>query len=154
MILVLTGTNPYSFERMVKAADSYAEQTIERMFIQLGNTAYRPINADYERFLPRKELLKLIEYADLIITQGGFGSIADCLIADKTVIAVPRKPELNESPDDQEELVKQLEQQGRILAVYDTAMLPQMILKAKHFHCRRSGNHIVPQVINRFIEKF
>jgi hypothetical protein len=35
-------------------------------------------------------------------------------MAGKRVIAVPRKPELHEAPDRQEELVRELEKLGRI----------------------------------------
>ena len=105
MILVLIGTNPYSFHRLAEAADRYAKECGEEMFIQLGHTDYSPVHSKYKRFLNKQELLEKIDDASLVISQGGFGSIADCLERGKRVVAVPRKPELKESPDRQEELV-------------------------------------------------
>ncbi len=153
MILVLTGTNPYSFERLVEAADQYARETKEEMFIQLGHTDYKPIYACYERFLSRSNLMEKIRLADLIISQGGFGSIADCLIAGKTLIAVPRKPELNESPDVQEELVLELEKHGRLLAVYDIEQLESAIENAMKKKEKQQPQTRIPGLIEKFLRE-
>lgn len=151
LILVLLGTNPYSFSRLAKAADSYAAQSQEEVFIQLGHTEYLPVNAKYNTFLCKKELLEKIEEADLIITQGGFGGIGDCLRAGKRVVAVPRKPELKESPDRQEELVRELEKLGRLVGVYEIDDLPAAIHKAKVAKFRQGDTHIVSKLIKQFI---
>jgi UDP-N-acetylglucosamine transferase subunit ALG13 len=152
LILVLTGTNPYGFERMVKAADQYAGEANEDMFIQLGNTDYKPVNASYERFLSRQELLKKIHQSDIIISQGGFGSIAECLMANKNVIAIPRKPELGESPDVKEELVRKLEEQGRLSAVYNIEDLPSVIECSKNKKYRNIHKNKIPKMVKIFIE--
>lgn len=153
MIFVLVGTNPYSFTRLVKAIDKYAQDTGEEVFIQLGHTDYIPHNAAYERFLEKTLIEEKIRQADVIITQGGFGSIADCLIAGKRIVAVPRKPELNEAPDRQEELVKELEKLGRVIAVYDIADLPKAIHRARDFRPAASSAHRIPTIISEFIRK-
>ena len=151
LILVLLGTNPYSFERLAKAADAYAAQIEDEMFIQIGHTAYVPENAAYQPFLDQEALKQKIKTADLIITQGGFGSIADCLMAQKKVVAVPRKPELNEAPDVQEELVRQLEKMGRLIGVYDISKLPQAVKKARQTDFKSGGAHRMAVLIKRFI---
>lgn len=152
MIVVLVGTNPYSFNRLVRAADDYAGRTGEQMFVQLGNTKYIPVNAHYKRFLQREDLIKKIEEADLVITQGGFGSIADCLRAGKKVVAVPRKPELNEAPDRQEDLVRELEKSGRLIGVFDIEDLPEAIEKAKKKDFKNAKKHRINRLISQFIE--
>lgn len=152
MILVLVGTNPYSFKRLVRAADEYAAASGERMFIQLGNTDYIPKHAQHKRFLEREELLSNIRKADLVITQGGFGSIADCLRENKRVVAVPRKPELNEAPDRQEELVRELDGLGRLVGVYDIADLPVAIKKAISIEFERSQKHSIGELVREFIK--
>jgi len=151
LILVLLGTNPYDFSRLAKAIDLYAKQSGEQIFIQLGYTKYKPINSKYKKFLNKKELLKIINAADLIITQGGFGGIADCLRAEKKVIAVPRKPELNESPDRQIELVRELEKQGRLVGVYDIANLPAAIQMVKKIKFKNDNKNHISVIINQFI---
>lgn len=153
MILVLVGTNPYSFERLVRAVDEFAGSSGERIFIQLGNTDYIPRNAEYKRFLEKEELLINIREADLVITQGGFGSIADCLRENKKVVAVPRKPELKEAPDRQEELVREMEKLGRLIGVYNIAELPLAIKKAFATEFRKSEKHNISILVNKFIEE-
>jgi len=152
LILVLLGTNPYSFSRLAKAVDGYSAQSGEEVFIQLGHTRYLPANAKYRRFLSRGDLLEKINNADLVITQGGFGSIADCLRAGKKVVAVPRKPELHESPDRQEELVRELEKLGRLIGVYEIDKLPEAVHDAKTCKFKKSNGHIISKLVNEFIK--
>ena len=151
LILVLLGTNPYSFCRLARAADAYAEKTGDDVLIQLGYTRYVPLNAKYVRFLNKNELIKNIEQADLVITQGGFGSIADCLNAGKRVVAIPRKPELKEAPDRQEELVRELEKLGRLVGVYEIKDLPEAIQKAKRAEFKQADRQVVSKLIKQFI---
>lgn len=152
MIVVLVGTSPYSFRRLVKAADEYAGRTSEEMFIQLGNTEYIPKNGQYKRFLFREELFRKLEMADLAIAQGGFGSIADCLKAGKKLVAVPRKPELREALHSQEELVRELEKAGRLIGVYKIADLPQAIDSARNTVFKNGQKHRINSLIRDFIE--
>ncbi len=154
LILVLLGTNPYSFSRLAKAADLYAEQSGEEVFIQLGYTEYLPTSARCNNFLSKEALLKKIEEADLIITQGGFGGIGDCLRANRRIIAVPRKPELHEAPDRQEELVRELERMGMLVAVYDVKELPHAIEKAKRMSIPKARENKISSLVNQFIMRF
>ena len=104
-ILCLVGTNPYSFERLI----SYVDKTLGTKYnviIQLGNTSYSPKNSVFFKYRKRSEILKLIKKADIVITQGGFGSMRDVLSCNKKLIAVPRLIELNECQGDQKELVE------------------------------------------------
>lgn len=151
MIVVLLGTNPYSFSRLAKAVDIYAAKYNEKIFIQLGYTDYLPVNATYERFLDKKDLLKMINDAELIITQGGFGSIADCLKAGKKVVAVPRKPEFKEAPDRQEEVVREFERLGRLVGLYDIDNLPEAIEKAKLLAVKQEQKNKIDLIIYQFI---
>lgn len=153
MILVLVGTNPYSFERLVRAADDYARTCSEPVFIQLGNTAYEPRYAQYTTFLTSQEVEQKIREASVVICQGGFGSIADSLREGKKVVAVPRKPELNEAPDRQEELVRELERLGLIIAVYEIDRLPQALEDAEKLDTTIQPNHKISALVNQFIER-
>jgi UDP-N-acetylglucosamine transferase subunit ALG13 len=152
LILVLLGTNPYSFDRLVRAVDDYAPGCQEEIFIQLGHTSYIPRNSRYQRFLQKQEILEKISEARIVITQGGFGSIADCLRAGKRIVAVPRKPELKEAPDRQEELVRELERLGRLVGVYEISELPEAIKKAKVAVFKPGTRHQIPDLINQFIK--
>ncbi len=152
MILVLLGTNPYSFSRLAKAIDEYAGENGEECYIQLGHTPYVPKYSSFDKFIDKQDLLKKIEDADFVVTQGGFGSIADCVRAGKIVIAVPRKPELGESPDRQEELVRELENLGKLIGVYEIDNLSNAIRKANATDFSASEDSRIPSMISQFIQ--
>jgi UDP-N-acetylglucosamine transferase subunit ALG13 len=152
LILVLVGTSPYSFDRLISAVDEYAPRCEEEIFIQLGHTSYIPRNACYQRFLEKHVILEKIREASLVISQGGFGSIADCLRAGKRIVAVPRKPELKEAHHSQEELVRELERLGRLVGGYEIGELPEAIRKAKVAVFKPGTRHQIPDLINRFIK--
>ncbi len=153
MILVLVGTNPYSFERLVSEVDRLAKAGVADFFVQLGNTPYEPAHCDFERFVDKDIILKKMAEADVIICHGGFGSIRDALATGKVPVVVPRLQEKNECNDYQVELVKELDSEGRIVAVYDIAGLEDAIGQAplKDF-VGGEGNRI-PRIIQEFIDQ-
>ena len=69
MILVLLGTNPYPFTRLVNAIFEVAKSTDKEFFIQSGNTPLNnsemPANVNSRDFLPKEELVDLIKSAGL-----------------------------------------------------------------------------------------
>lgn len=126
MILCLTGTNPYSFKRLV----FYVDQVLgpnHSVVIQLGNTEYKPKYAESFDFCERSKLLELIDKADLIITQGGYGSMTDVLTRGKKLIAVPRLTDLNESQDDQKELVDYYASKFFLISCYEIEKLEGLV---------------------------
>lgn len=128
MILCLTGTNPYSFERLV----SYVDQVLGSKYnvvIQLGNTNYKPHYAECFDFCERSKIIELIDKADLIITQGGYGSMTDVLTRGKKLIAVPRLTALNESQDDQKELVDYFASKNFLVSCYEISKLNELVNK-------------------------
>ncbi len=153
MIVVLVGTNPYSFERLVRGVDIYAEQSGETVFVQLGNTPYEPIHCEFARFVPRDFIFGKLREADLLICHGGFGSIRDGLAAPIPILAVPRKRELGECQDYQEELVQELSSQGLIATLDDITQLPQSIAQMKKAQPKAPPPCRIPQLISSFLSK-
>ena len=151
VILVLVGTNPYSFERMVGAVDELAEKKKWDVFIQLGNTAYEPSHCKYERFVNKDIILEKIQACEFVICHGGFGSMRDALAADKKIIAVPRKPELGECNDYQEELVRELEDLGLVMGVYDIDTLPDAVERLDTFIPDKPGPNRIPDIIQEYL---
>jgi UDP-N-acetylglucosamine transferase subunit ALG13 len=128
MILCLTGTNPYSFERLV----SYVDQVLGSKYnvvIQLGNTKYKSRYSECFDFCERSKIFELIDKADLIITQGGYGSMTDVLTRGKKLIAVPRLNDLNESQDDQKELVDYYASKNFLLSCYEIEKLEGLVIE-------------------------
>ena len=156
MILVLLGTNPYDFTRLIKAIDSFAQNTDERIEIQLGHSLTLPAYTHYFTFLPKEQLEEKIEAARLIITHGGYGSIYDCLQHRKKIIAVPRKREQKEALDSglgQNELVQYLEQKNRVLALYDVANLSKKIKEADLFEPDFNYENRLTQAVSAILNK-
>lgn len=119
MILCLLGTNPYQFDRLASAFDQACKSLNLEGFIQLGNTNSNSKNCHSFDFKARSEIQELISKADLIVTQGGYGSMMDVLEAKKPLIAVPRLIQYGECLDDQTELVNYWEEKGFLLSCSD-----------------------------------
>lgn len=126
IILCLVGTNPYSFDRLVSYVDKNLGPNHD-VTIQLGNTSYSPNHSDFFRYKKRSDIIKLINKADIVITQGGFGSMRDVLNCNKNLIAVPRLIELNECQDDQKELVDYYASKNYLVACDDVKNINYII---------------------------
>lgn len=152
MILCMTGTGPYNFDRVTKQLDQLAIKNDWEVFIQIGHADYLPENCKYEAFMGRDRLEALIEKCELVVCHGGFGSIRDSLAHNKPVIAVPRIAELNEVQDDHQYImVKELEKAGHIMAIYDVNDLEAAIAGASDFNIKRIQNSKIPSIINDYI---
>lgn len=136
-IFITTGTYKLQFNRLIAEIDMLIENKKIRanVIAQIGSSTYKPKNFTYFEFCGQIELHKHIDNADLIICQGGSGSIMDSLLKGKRVIAIPRLTEFNEFFDDHQiQLVSELEQLGLILAAYNINSLGNIINKAKKFN--------------------
>jgi len=151
MIFVMVGTNPYSFDRMVRPLDELAGKYDWDMRMQLGHTDYVPKHCQYDDFISREEVQQYIADSEMIICHGGFGSIRDALAYKKPIVTVPRKPEFNESQDYQEEMVKELEDNGYVLGVYDIEKLESTIAAARNFTPDQSAGSKIPDIIKNFM---
>lgn len=152
MILVLLGTNPYSFERLARAVDELAARHGWDVFIQMGNTPYQPKHCQYATFLPRAEVAAKARECELMIVQGGTGSIHEGLAAGKPVVAVPRRPQLGESQDYQEDLVRAMEAQGRLLGVYEIDQLEVVIERARSFRAAPGPGNRISSLVRDYLE--
>lgn len=120
--------------------------------MQTGNTNYKPLHCRYAAFLPREQIQKLVTECEVLVTQGGAGSIHEGLACGRPVVAVPRQPELNESQDQQMELVKAMEHAGRLIGVYNIATLYECIQKARTFHACIPAKHRITELITNYID--
>ncbi|MFC1809407.1 glycosyltransferase [Candidatus Omnitrophota bacterium] len=155
MILVLFGTNPYQFERLAQAVQDFVNITQKDVVVQLGNTISDIPGAECYDFMPRPKLISFIEKADIIITQGGFGSIADCLQYNKKIVAVPRRRELKECKDDAEgqvAIVRELEGQGKLVGVYDIKDLQSAIKKVYTLKPQITTTSKIPTIVADFVK--
>jgi UDP-N-acetylglucosamine transferase subunit ALG13 len=155
MIFAIFGTSPYGFERLAKALEKLASGTGERIVAQLGYTSYRPEGVEHFDFLPYPDILRYIDQADLVVTQGGFGAILDCVKAGKPVVAVPRMQEygeLTDRPNGQMELVRELDREGKVTGCFDLEELEEHVRKARSAEkCKRAMSDI-PWIVEQFVE--
>ena len=152
MIVAMVGTNPYSFERMVRPLDELAGRYQWDVFLQLGHTEIEPRHCRFETFIERKKLLDMIRQSELVVTHGGFGSIRDALYYGKAVVAIPRKPEYRESQDYQEEMVHGMEDGGYVIGVYDIDMLEDAIERARSFTPAMVKESVIPRLISKYLQ--
>lgn len=132
-IVCLLGTHTQEFKRMAKALDEYAySSTDDEFIVQTGYTNYIFENiTHYFNFCSKEKMQQLINDADLLILQGGWGGICEAVDKKKKVIVIPR---INgpEHIHDQSQVVRKMEQLGCVIGVYVTLegeSLPENIFK-------------------------
>lgn len=126
MILCLVGTSPYSFHRLLEYIDNEIACKFE-VIIQSGYSVFECKNAECVSFINNDELQIKIGEAELIISQGGYGSLMECLKQNKPVIAVPRLEEFGEIVGDQKELIQYLEKKNYLASCYELEHLNLII---------------------------
>lgn len=135
MIFVTVGTHEQGFERLIRKMDELVKdkKVNEKVIIQNGYTAYKPKSCKWFKFITPQQFDQMCKKSDLIITHAGVGSIMTALKFSKTTIVVPRLKKFGEHRDDHQlQITKELEKQGKILAVYDIDDLEKTISKAKN----------------------
>lgn len=152
MIFVMLGTNPYPFDRLLSAVDRWAASSGEKVVAQTGHTKLPVANIECHDFVSHEQIKEWIRHADLVIAQGGFGSLRDCLVAGKPTIAVPRLPEYGECQDEQTEIVDVLSSEGRVIALGDVGELPQAIERVKHLADAPPYRSDIPRIVAEAVE--
>lgn len=140
MILVLLGTQNNSFHRLLEQIEKNIENgnITEEVVVQAGYTKYEPkaIKKKMKIFdtIPKKELDKLIEKANLVISHGGVGSMVTANQKGKKVIAVPRYKKYNEHVNDhQTDTIKIFEKKGYVLLAENVEDIDKALLQVKDF---------------------
>lgn len=153
MILLLLGTNPYPFRRIADRVDQWCRQSNEHVIGQTGHTPVENVSFECHPFVAHDQIMEWISEARFVITQGGFGSIRDCLELSKPVLAVPRLPQYGECIDSQKELVEALEEEGRIVALYDIARFDSAIEAVQRFTPPPFQRPRIPDLVADLISK-
>jgi UDP-N-acetylglucosamine transferase subunit ALG13 len=136
MILVLLGTYPISFSRPLYEIEKLLEQKVikEEVIVQSGHTIFSSKHMKIIPFIALEELLKLYEKADLIITQGGTGSVIKALKLNKRVIGIPRLFKNKEAVDDHQlELIQEMSRAGYLIPWHENDNLEELLISAKKF---------------------
>ena len=158
MILVLVGTNFFSFDRLVEEVDLKIAETHE-VVMQIGVTKYIPVNAKSFKFKRKDFILEQIKKSDLVITHGGYGSMMDSILLGKRVIAVPRKLEYKECLDNQMELVQYFESKKYVVGCYDINNLQYLVEqcldgKFSFFKYKAESNNRIKDLIGQELKNY
>ena len=123
-LVVSLGTDYHTFDRLLRWVKAYlAENPQVRCLIQHGHTS--PIEgADNVKLLPAGTLKRLYAKAQVVLVQGGPGSIQDARATGAIPLVVPRRVEFDEVVDNhQVPFVTMMEKQGGAVIVGSRADL-------------------------------
>ncbi|MCW4466154.1 glycosyl transferase [Glutamicibacter sp. MNS18] len=131
-LVVSVGTDHHLFDRLIDWIDEWVDQqdVAPSVFVQHG-ASRPPRNGTGRERLPRAELLGIYERAEVVVVQGGPGSILDVREVGVVPIAVPRVPELKEVVDGhQVEFTKVMANHGNAIFVDQRSELHRQLDRA------------------------
>ena len=157
MIFLTVGTQ-FPFDRLVKAVDAAAEtgRICDEIYAQIGDSAYRPRNFEYMKFLEKRSFDDCVRKASHIISHAGIGTITMAMDNNKPILVMPRLKRYGEVVNDhQVAIARRFEQMGYIFAVYDTDRFQQKIAEFLSFVPRPRGNNAEAVIdrINKFLSE-
>ena len=122
--MISLGTDYHTFDRLLRWVKAYlAENPQVRCLVQHGHTS--PVEgADNVKLLPAGTLKHLYAKAQVVLVQGGPGSIQDARATGAVPLVVPRRVEFDEVVDNhQVPFVTMMEKQGGAVIVESRADL-------------------------------
>jgi beta-1,4-N-acetylglucosaminyltransferase len=121
LIFVTVGSHYQGFDRLVKKMDEIAGKIDEKIIMQIGNTKYKPVNAEYFSFVESfEEILRLNREARVVVSHAGAGSIVTALKEKTPVIVVPRLKRYDEHMNDHQlEIAKAMSENKNVTVIYD-----------------------------------
>ena len=140
MILVLLGTQNNSFHRLLEEIEKNIENgnITEEVVVQAGYTKFEPSTKKQQikifNTVPKDELEKLIEKANIVISHGGVGSMITANQKGKKVIAVPRYKMYHEHVNDHQlKTIKMFGKRNYVIATKNVQDLEQALKDVKDF---------------------
>jgi len=88
MIFVTFGNAPLDFTRLAKEIDRITLELNEEVFVQSGYTNFPFKFAKSKHFLDSKRMQEITIKASIVVSHGGWGTIAECLDYGKRLVAV------------------------------------------------------------------
>jgi UDP-N-acetylglucosamine transferase subunit ALG13 len=154
VIFVTVGNATTGFRRLLEAVDELAEAGAfgnDYVFIQSGNNSYfKPKYCEHTAFITMELFTKSIQEANMVISHGGAGTLMHVLRAGKVPVVMPRRKHYGEIVDDhQNDLVRSLAFEGRVIPAYETNDLARAIAFARSVispNCPPSPSHMISLV--------
>ncbi len=159
MILVILGTQPQRFDRLIKIIDKFASNIPEQeIIIQCGKNKYSKLisseNIKLQQYIEDYE--QKIKKTDLVITHGGVGSIMDGLLNQKKVFAIARLLKYSEHLDDhQVEIVHKLNEDNYLYSFENIDELTDLYenIDRLYFKEYESNNKIFNKMLNELVQE-
>jgi beta-1,4-N-acetylglucosaminyltransferase len=150
LIFVTVGNHYQGFDRLIKKMDEIAGKIDEDVVMQIGHTAYKPVNAEYFSFLDSfEEILRLNRDARVVVSHAGAGSIVTALKEKTPVIVVPRLKKYNEHMNDHQlEIAKAMSDNKNVTVLYNIESLEDSLKLSFNFVEECNTNKLVYQLQN------
>lgn len=135
MITVITGMDPFQFDRVVQAIDELVgeKKIAEEVFVQVGAGTYLPKHCTFEKFLSFAAISEKIRASSVVITHAGAGSTLNCIHNGKHPVMIPRLARYDEVVDDhQVPFAERLDRFGFATLVLEMTDLHAAIEKARN----------------------
>ena len=142
------------FTRMARAVDNLAASIQEEVIVQTGYTDFPYRYAKAFDFCTKEEMASYMRTADIVVLQGGWGSIREAMSARKRIVAMPRY-NITEHIHDQFQLIRKLDSLGCVIGVFDDCDLPKAVEKAKTYTFKQlSYGNVEAHIQNKLQEWF
>lgn len=153
MIYVTVGSHYQGFDRLVRKMDEISGKIDEKVIMQIGQTKYRPLNAEYFDFDGRShEIERLNREARIVVSHAGVGSIITALKQGTPIIVVPRLKRFNEVIDDhQMEIADAISDDQRVIVAYDINCLEEFLKSGIEF-VEKSSNNQLSDLLKNYLE--
>lgn len=142
------------FARMARAVDNLAASIQEEVIVQTGYTDFPYRYANAFDFCTKEEMASYMKTADVVVLQGGWGSIREAMSARKRIVAMPRY-NITEHIHDQFQLIHKLDSLGCVIGVFDECDLLKAVEKAKTYMFKQlSYGSVEALICNKLQEWF
>lgn len=124
-IVETVGSDHHPFDRLIGWTDTWAANHLSHIELSVQHgTAPAPLHGEAMPYLPHPALMRLMEEADVVVTQGGPMGIVETRRMGLKPIVVPRLKAFGEVVDDhQVDLCRRLADRGDIWLAEDEATL-------------------------------
>ncbi len=154
MIFVPIGMHTKGFDRLVKKMDEIAGNIDEEVIIQTGGTSFKPQNAKWFDFTTEEEIKGFCRKASVVVTHAAM-SILDAWEQGKPVVVVPRLKKYGEVIDDHQlDFAKELEKEGRVVAIYDVNMLEDALKRANVEPPKVANDKRLTNALKNYVAQF
>lgn len=122
----------YPLDRLIRQLDELGKDKKYLIFAQIGESKFTPKNIKFKNFLNYKEMQAKINWADVIVSHAGAGSIIDLLTSKKSFVLFPRLKEYGEAIDDHQiEICKAFEKKYKVNYTKKAGKVGELVLEAK-----------------------